>query len=454
MDTNNNAKQYKKMTETAVPRLVVSLAVPTIISMLVTAVYNTADTFFVSRLGTSASGAVSIVFSLMAIIQAVGFTLGMGSGSMISRLLGQQKNDEATAVASSGFFSGIAIGILLAAIGSLMTDRLMLMFGATQTILPYAVSYARYIILGAPVMIGSFIMNNILRSQGKAKFAMLGIGAGGIINIGLDPLLIFVFKLGTAGAALATLISQCISFVILLSFYIKGTSMVRLKITRMSKDIMLYLKIIKAGLPSFTRQGLASISTIFLNLGVRGYGDAAIAAMGIVGKIFMMIFSVMIGIGQGMQPVVGFNYGAKKYKRVKSAMYFTIILGAAVMAVLGLPTFIFARQLIGRFTKDDAEVIRIGAAALRAQCAALPLVPICTVCNMTLQMTGRSWSATFLACLRQGIFFIPLILILPRIFGIGGVEFTQPIADVLASLLSIPFGIAFLKSMQTTEKTA
>lgn len=290
MNTSSSVAQYKKMTENAIPNLIVSLSVPTIISMLVTAVYNTADTFFVSRLGTSASGAVSIVFSLMAIIQAVGFTLGMGSGSMISRLLGQQKNDEATTVASSGFFSGIAIGILLALIGSLATGRIMLMFGATQTILPYAVRYARFIIIGAPVMIGSFIMNNILRSQGKAQFAMLGIGAGGIINIALDPLLIFVFNLGTAGAAIATLISQCISFVILLSFYIKGTSMVRLKITCMSKNIALYMNIIKAGLPSFARQGLASISTIFLNLGVRGYGDAAIAAMGIVGKIFMMIF--------------------------------------------------------------------------------------------------------------------------------------------------------------------
>lgn len=448
-----DSAQFDKMTKTGIPRLIISLSVPTVVSMLVTSVYNMADTYFVSKLGTSASGAVGIVFSLMAIIQAVGFTIGMGSGSMIARLLGKRDDKGAAEYAASAFFLGITVGIILAAAGIFKIRDLMLLFGSTQTILPYAVSYARYIILGTPVMIGAFIMNNLLRSQGKARYAMFGIASGGVLNVALDPLFIFVFKMGTAGAAAATLLSQCVSFVILLSMFLKGKSSVRLSAKNISRSPKLYWTIFKTGLPSLSRQGLASIAAMLLNRSAAVYGDSAVAAMSIVGKIFMIIFAVMIGIGQGFQPVAGFNYGAKLYGRVKKAMFFVLFLGMGVMIAMGVPTFVFADKLMSCFTKDDAKVIEIGRYALRMQCIALPLIPMNTVCNMTFQMTGKSWRATLLACSRQGIFFIPLILILPKMYGLWGVQAAQPLADALAAVLAAPFGAAFLREMKKSGRT-
>ena len=446
--TDAQDRQYKKMTETPIPKLVSALAVPTVISMLVSAIYNSADAYFVSRIGTSASGAVGVVFSLMAIIQAIGFTIGMGSGSIIARLLGAKKGDEAAEVASSGLFAGISFGIIIILAMSFKMPFFMKSFGATDTILPHAVQYGRYIVFGAPFMMGVYALNNILRSQGKAKYAMLGITSGAILNIGLDPLFIFTFKLGTAGAALATLLSQIISFSILLSFFFTGKSAVKLSVFKISRSVMTYLNIFKTGLPSLARQGFASVAVMLLNRSAALYGDAAVASMSIVGKVFMMIFAVMLGIGQGYQPVLGINYGAKKYDRVKSAFHFTFFLSLAVACVLGVPVFVFARRIMAMFTKDDIKVIEYGVTALRAQCFALVLIPINNICSMTLQMTGKSWTATLLSCMRQGIFFIPLILILPKYMGIGGVQYSQPIADAVTSICAIPFGVQFIKELK------
>ena len=315
----NDQAQFIKMTETPVHKLITSLAIPTIIIMLVTAIYNIADTFFVAKLGTSASGAVGIVFSLMAIIQAIGFTLGMGSGSLISRLLGAKKNEKANEMASTGFFTAIIFGVLLALFGIINLDALMKDLGSSDSILPLAKNYAKYILIAAPVMCASFVLNNILRSEGKARFAMVGIASGSIINIFLDPILIFKFDMGISGAAIATMVSQMISFLILLSSVLIGVTISKLSIKYMSKKFSTYCLIIKTGLPSFTRQGLASISTVLLNLCAVGYGDAAVAALSIFSKIFMFIFSAVIGFGQGFQPVVGYNYGAEKYDRVRES---------------------------------------------------------------------------------------------------------------------------------------
>lgn len=444
--------QYKKMTERPVKKLIMTLSIPTVISMMVTSVYNIADTYFVSKLGTSASGAVGVVFSLMAIIQAVGFTVGMGSGSIISRLLGAKEDDNASKIASSGLFLGLLFGVLITVCGILKIEDLMLLFGATKTILPYAKSYAFYIILGAPAMIGAFILNNILRSQGGAKYAMWGIASGGILNVALDPILIFGFGMGMSGAAVATLVSQCISFFILLIFCLSGKSQAKFGFSKISLCIMDYLEILKAGLPSFSRQGLASISTTFLNRSARIYGDPAVAAMGIVGKIFMIIFSMLIGIGQGAQPVIGYNYGAKKYKRVKEAITFTWLAGTVLMTVLGIGVFFLSGVLVERFTKGDLEVVKIGTLALQAYSLVLPIMPINMVCNITYQIIGKSWRATILSCARQGFFFLPLIWTLPNVWGILGVQVAQPIADVLTALFSIPFAISFMKELNRNIK--
>ncbi len=439
--------QFQKMTQTPVGKLISTLSVPTIISMLVTSVYNMADTFFVSKLGTSASGAVGIVFSLMAIIQAIGFTFGMGSGSWISRLLGAKDEEKSKEVAATAFYTTILLGILLTIIGEWKTDALMRLLGASDTILPYAGDYAGFILLAAPVMAASFVLNNILRSEGHAKFAMIGITTGGILNIVLDPLFIFVFQMGIRGAAAATALSQLVSFLILLSYFVMGKTTTRLGIHRLSKNFRTYFQIIKNGLPSFSRQGLASIASILLNKQAAVYGDAAVAAMAIVTKIFMIIFSVMIGFGQGYQPVAGFNYGAGKPDRVKRAMKFTLSAGTIGMSAGAAALFFAAPWLMSLFISDDPAVLEIGTMALRAQALSMPFIPMGTVANMTFQSVGKAWRATIMAAMRQGIFFIPLIYILPGIFEVEGVVMTQAAADILTSFACAPFLLSFYKKL-------
>ena len=444
--------QYEKMVETPIPPLVCSLAIPTIISMLVTSIYNMADTYFVSQLGTSAAGAVGIVFSLMAIIQAVGFTLGMGSGSLSSRLLGQKRQEEVNQICSSGLFAALVLGLSITLFGSLFLNPLMDLLGATDTILPYAKSYAQYILFGAPFMCSSFVMNNVLRSEGKAAYSMIGIATGGILNILLDPIFIFIFRLGIAGAAIATLVSQCVSFAILLIIFLTGKSTIRLHPQYISRHLNTYKVIIQTGFPSFCRQGLASVASIALNVNAAVYGDAAVAAMSITSKIFMMVFSFMLGFGQGFQPVAGYNYGAQKYRRVKQATIFTYVTGVCMMAVLGLLGFLFAPQLIRLFRRDDAQVIAIGTIAIRAQALALPLMPLATVMNMVFQVIGRSKKATLLSACRQGIFFLPFIVLLPVWLGLTGIEIAQALSDLCTLLLTIPFALLFLRELD--EKTS
>lgn len=449
--TGQEELQFKKMTQTPVPRLIATLAVPTIISMLVTSVYNMADTFFVSKLGTSATGAVGIVFSIMSIIQAVGFMLGMGAGSQLSRLLGQRKHKEASEIGATGFYLAIAFGLCLTVFGLIFIDPLMRVLGATPTILPFARDYARYILLGAAVMCASFVLNNILRGEGKATLAMAGIATGGILNVALDPIFIFVFGLGISGAAIATVLSQCISFLILLSFFLRGKSLIHLNIKNVSKSLKVYISIIKTGLPSLCRQGLASVSTVALNVNAAIYGDAAVAAMSIVNRIFMLMLSVLLGFGQGFQPVVGYNYGARRFDRVRQSIRFSIGCGTVVMVILALFGFIFAPQLMAIFRKDDAQVIAIGTLACRAQCVALMIAPLSTICNMLFQCTGKAALATFVAACRQGICFLPLILILPRMIGLLGVQLTQPLADGITLLICIPLLRRFFREIKKEE---
>lgn len=442
--------QHRRMTETPIPRLIAGLSVPTIASMLVTSIYNMADTYFVSHLGESATGAVGIVFSVMAIIQAVGFTLGMGSGAQISRLLGQKDQDKAEIIASSSFVVALLFGLCLTVVGLLFLDPLMLLLGATETILPYARDYAGYIFFGAPVMAASFVLNNILRSEGHATFSMVGITTGGVLNILLDPIFIFVFELGTAGAAIATLLSQCISFAILLGFFLSGKSVVKLSVRKVSRKAVIYLDTVRTGMPSLCRQGLATIATVALNTAAKPYGDAAIAAMSVVGRVFMLLMSVLIGFGQGYMPVLGYNYGAKRYDRMRRAMSFTLKTGIGAMAVLATCCALAAPAIMSLFG-DDPDMLRIGTFAIRAQCVGLLIQPIGTFGNMTFQSVRQTGKATFLSACRQGVYFLPLILILPGQLGLLGVELAQPIADILTSLTALPMLVAFYRKLRRWE---
>ena len=448
---DRTAQQFRKMTETPIPKLILSLAAPTILSMLITSIYNLADTFFVGQISTSASGAVGVVSSLMAIIQALGFMLGHGAGSIISRSLGSQNTKAATRFASTSFFTALTFGLILAAVGLTTLPHFMMLLGSTETILPHACAYARPILIAAPLMMSSLVMNNILRYEGKASFAMIGLVTGGVLNMVLDPVFIFGFGLGTAGAGIATALSQSISFCILLSMFLRGKTVSQFQLSAVTRSPAEFGTILMTGLPSFGRQGLNSIGGMLLNIAARSYGDAAVAGMSIVSRIFMFIISVAIGTGQGFQPVAGFNYGARKYRRVEKACVFTMCASFCFLSVIVAACWFNAEALIKLF-RDDPEVTAIALPAFRYQCFACFLQPVIVAGNMLFQSIGKSGRATFLACCRQGVFFIPLILTLPRMLGLLGIEICQPIADVLTFVVTVPFLFPFLHQLVKTEE--
>ena len=452
MDTGRDEKQYVKMTQTPIPALVSKLAIPTTISMLVTSIYSLADTFFVSQLSTSASSAVGIVFSVQTIVQAIGFTLGMGAGSLLSRRLGEKNKKAADTYAATSFYTALLLGFVFLIVGLLFLEEIMTLIGATETNLQYTVNYGNYIIWGVPFICASFVLNNILRSEGKAALSMIGLTFGGVLNIILDPIFIFNLKMETAGAALATLISQAISFIILLSMFIFKKSNINISIKNISLKPKTYGEIISTGMPSLSRQGLASIATILLNTAANPYGDEAIAAMSIATKVAMLVFCVCIGIGQGFMPVAGYNYGAKRFDRVKKAFKFTIATDTIIMIALAIAIFIFAPSIMKIFRAEDEKVIEIGTIAMRAQCFAMPFMATTIVANSLLQSVGKSIMATILSCCRQGLFFIPLILILPKLWNLAGIEYSQAISDALTFAVSVPFTIWFFKNLKKEEQ--
>ena len=449
------AKQFDKMTKTPVPRLVVGLGIPTMLNMMVTSLYNLADTLFVSGLGERATGAVNVVLSLMSIIQAIGFTLGMGSGSIVSRLLGARKRKAADEVASSSFFAGLAIGAIITLLGLLLLTPLMRLLGAPQevdggkTTLEYAREYSIYILLAAPIMCMSFVMNNVLRAEGKAVLSMVGLVAGAVINVALDPLLIYTLDMGMTGAAVATAVSQVISFGILLVFFLSGKSIVRLKLRSVSRSWSVYGSVIATGFPSFCRQILASLCTVLLNWAVKPY-DGALAALGVVQKVFMLAFSISLGIGQGYQPVLGYNYSAKRFDRVRTAYLFTLTFSASLMLVFAVVCFILAPNIMRGFLQSD-NAIEIGTLALRLQCVCMPLLPLNFMAGVTYQVVGNKAIASLLSVARQGLFYIPAVLILPTVFGLIGVQCSQSVSDVCSFLFSIPFTFIFFKNLKKAE---
>lgn len=445
-------EKFQMMTSAPIPGLIGKMAVPTIISMLITSIYNIADTFFVSKLGTSATASVGIVFPVMAIIQALGFFFGHGSGNSISRRLGAKDTEQAEQLAGIGFFSALLCGLCVAALGLIFLEPLSIILGSTPTILPYTKDYLGIILLGAPYMTAQLVLNNQLRFQGNAFYAMIGITSGGILNIFLDPIFIFKLNMGVSGAALATILSQFISFLLLLwGIKISNCIPVRLKSIR---HLRTNLKIIaQGGLPSLFRQGLGSISILALNLAANPYGDAAIAAMSIVSRISQFAISALIGFGQGFQPVCGFNYGAKKYHRVREAFWFCVKVATCVLIIISIAGFFFADSLISIFRKDDLQVIAIGTLALRMQCIALPLSGWVIMNNMLTQTIGKTFKASILAAARQGIFFIPAVLLLPPALGILGIQLAQPVADVCAFSLGVVMNRAVMKEIKREESS-
>ena len=445
MDSSSRGEMMLNM---PVSRVIPQLAIPTIISMLITSIYNMADTFFVSQLGTSASGAVGVIFSAMAIIQAVAFTIGMGSGTNVSQALGAGDEEKAQRYVSTAFFTAVAVGAVLAAAALLNIDWLVRFLGATETIAPYAKDYATYIFYAAPFMMGSLAMNNLLRFEGLSNYGKVGITTGGILNMVLDPLLIFGLGLGTSGAAIATAISQFVSFTILLIMTNTKDAAISIHPRNFRPTARMYGRIFYMGLPSLGRQGIASVSTILLNNAAGLYGDAAIAAMSIVSRFIMFINSTVIGFGQGFQPVCGYCYGAGRYSRVREAFTFCVKVSTIILLVLSAVSFLFARPIITVFRRDDPLVIEIGTFALRAQLLTLPLWGFITMSNMFTQSIGYGVRATIIATARQGTFLIPALLILPQVFGLRGIQIAAPISDVLTLFLALGIVSGILRQLK------
>ena len=446
-----NEKQIR-MTTTPVEPLILKLALPTILSMLVTTFYNMADTFFVGKLNnTSATGAVGVVFSLMAIIQAVGFFCGHGSGNYISRKLGSGRIEDAERMAATGFFVAFLAGGMITVAGLCALTPLAELLGATDTILPYAVDYMRIILCGAPVVCASIVLNNQLRFQGNALYAMIGLVSGAVLNIALDPIFIFACGMGVSGAALATVISQTVSMILLFVGCLKSDS-IKIKPRLFTPRLAFFLEIARGGMPSLCRQGLASVATMALNHMMGLYGDAAIAAMSIVSRISMFAGSAMIGFGQGFQPVCGFNYGAERYDRVRKAFFFCVKVSTVFLAVLSAVVFLVAPQAVSLFQKNDPEVLRIGALALRIQICTMPLIGWTVMANMMLQTVGKVGRASFLAMARQGLFFIPSVLLLPLLFDLTGVLIAQSVADVISFVLAVPISLQFFSQLKKLQR--
>ena len=436
-------KNYKRMTETPVSRLIVTLGIPTTISMLITSIYNLADTYFVGTLGESAQGATGILFTLQAIIQAFAFMLGHGSGAYVSKALANKDRREASEYASSAFFTGIGFGLVFMALGLSLLSPFMRLLGSTDTILPYACDYGFWVLLACPIQIGAMVLNNNLRYEGKAVFAMVGLTSGGILNILLDYIFVRVLPLGVFGAGMATAISQAVSFTLLLVFYfLKAES--RLSFRHIARRVAVYTAIAKNGFPSLIRQGLTSISGGVLNNLTKPFGDAAIAAMSVVNRYSMLVMCVGLGIGQGFQPVASYNYEAKKYRRVKQGLLFTTFFGFALVGLLSLFGLLCPEAVISIFQKSP-EVIEIGSFALRLSSVGGLFLPLSVPINMLYQSIRRADVATFLSMLRSGVLLIPLLFILSAAFGLPGIQASQPAADILVGLISIPFILHFLR---------
>ena len=440
-------KQFQRMTTEPVGKLLFTLSVPTIISMMVTNIYNLVDTAFVGTLGTSESGATGIVFGYMAILQAVAFMCGQGAGSIMSRKLGAREQDEATKYSSTGFFLSFALGIVMAVFSFVFMKPLLYLLGSTETIAPYAGTYIFYILLSAPFFTSSLTMNNLLRYEGKAKLGTVGLMIGAVINIFGDIVLMFGLKLGIAGAGISTAVSQVISFSILLSMFLRGKTQTRISLKYVARDFKTVWNVVATGFPSLLRQALNSVATMLLNRAAGVYGDEAVAAMSIVSRISFFPMAVAIGIGQGFQPISSFNYGAEKKYRVQKAFWSALVGAECVLALISVPIYIFAGPMVQQL-RDDLQVIELGIRALRLMCIGQLFVPLTMMVEMAFQSIGEKLLASFGSCLRSGLLFIPTLQILKNLRGISGVQEAQPLSFVFTFIVCLFLCRIYLKRVR------
>ena len=450
---NRSEAYHKKMTEESVSKIIISLGIPTTISMLITNIYNMADTYFVGGLGDSAQAATGVLFTLQCIIQAIAFMLGHGSGTFVAKYLAQKNLDKASTYTTTAFVCGGAMGLTLMMLGLIFIDPFLRFLGSSETILPYAKDYGMWVLIACPFLICSLVLNNVLRYEGKAFYAMFGLTTGGVLNIFGDYLLIRVFNMGVYGAGLSTAVSQMVSFTLLFILY-KKYAQSRLSLKLMARELEVYVNIFKMGLPSLIRQGLTSISSGLLNNLIKiasPLDDAPMAAMSIVQKYSSFVMCVGLGIGQGYQPFASFNYELKEYDRVKKGSKFLIIFGTVAVGVLATFGFVFAPSIVSIFQKDP-EVIAVGTPAMRYASVGLWFLPISVACNMLYQSIRKAAMASFMAIMRSGAVLIPVLLVTNAFWGLDGIIMSQGISDILTGIITLPFFIRFFKKTPSTAE--
>lgn len=450
METRSQEERFTKMTTAPVEKLVCGLAVPSIGSMMVSAIYNTVDTFFVGRTGTQSVAALGIVFSFMVITQAIAFMFGHGSGNYISRALGRRDSSTAATMAATGFFSAITVSAAIATTAICFMEPVLRVFGATPTIMPVAKDYFFWIAVGAPFITGTFVINNQMRLQGNARLALRGIMSGALLNMVLDPIFIFGFDMGVAGAGLATALSQLTSFTVLLSLTGKNGG-IAIRPRNFHLQGWYYKEILAGGLPSLFRQGTMGLVTICLNNVAGLYGDSVIAAFSITQRLTMLSNSILIGFGQGFQPVCGFNYGAGLYARVRKAFWFCVRTGSVYCFAVAIVAFTFAPGLISIFRADDPDVISFGTLVLRCNSITYGFLGLIIMSNMFLQNIRYTRSAIVVAVAREGIFFLPTLILIHLLWGKAGLPAVQPVSDVLAFILSLILSVKALQDMKKKE---
>lgn len=454
MNQTENHQQARKemMLREPVSRIIMKMALPTIIAFLINSIYSLADTYFVSSLGTNATAAVSVNASLDQLILMAGSMLGIGATSYISRLLGAKDEEKASSVLSTAFFAALVFGSVVLAVGTLFMDGMVTLMGATATCKQYAMDYATYVLLAAPFMAASFVMNQCLRGEGSAVLSMIGMGAGGVINCVLDPVFIFGLGMGVKGASVATAISKVISFAILITPYLRKKTILRLSYRRFKLARDTVTQIVTVGSSSMFRNGLAILSAIVLNHIAGGISDSVLAGIGVCTKVMMFPFGVILGFGTGFQPVAGFNWGAKRFDRVRESWRFASVAGFLGAAVMAAVLVLFADRLIVLFSEVDPEMQRIGALAIRLQALALPIHAWVAIVNMFCNGLGYGGYAIILATSRQGSCFLPIVYPLAWLFDAVGVASVQAVADVLTLLLAIPILMKVQKRINAAEQ--
>lgn len=453
---NNQNKKMELLGSASIPKALLAMGIPTMIGMLVNAIYNIVDAYFVGGLGKSQMGAISIVFPLSQVIVGLGLLFGNGAASYISRLLGRGDKEKANKVASSALYSSLFLGMIIIVLSMIFLEPILKLLGATNSIMPYALTYASIYILSCIFNVFNVTMNNIVTSEGAAKTTMCALLIGAILNIALDPLFIYTFHLGVAGAAIATAISQIVSSIVYLIYILKKKSVFQFQIKDCNYNKEVMSEILKIGIPTLIFQILTSLSISLINNAAGHYGDGAIAGMGVVTRLISMGSLTVFGFIKGFQPIAGYSYGAKKFDRLYKAIQISILWSTLFCVIFGLIVFIFSKPIVSQFTNGDAQMISIGSQALKMNGISFMLFGFYTVYSSLFLALGKGKEGFILGACRQGICFIPIILILPAIWGLNGIMYAQPIADVLSAIITVFMAISLHKQfyfMQTQTPT-